>query len=156
MEVFAAWEFGFEPGGFLFDTEVMDRVVLVVEDHGAQGEGGLEVSDGVAAEGSWVAGEGLWVWGVDWHLWSLCRSDGRFENGDDLSGVERSGDCCASGETVSDRGSAKVTERPKRMRFSGSESTCLAFVVDEAGYKSLVSWLSGATLLHRAVWAGSW
>jgi len=33
LEAGPAGEFGFEPGWFLFDAEVMDRVVLVVEDH---------------------------------------------------------------------------------------------------------------------------
>lgn len=70
MEVFAAWEFGFEPAWFLFDAEVVDRVVLVVEDHGAQGEGGFEGGDGVASEGSWVAAQGAGLAGF-WYFWRI-------------------------------------------------------------------------------------
>ena len=57
-EVLASREFGFEPARFLFDAQVMDGVVLVVEDHGVEGEGGFEGADGVAAEGARVASEG--------------------------------------------------------------------------------------------------
>jgi len=59
----AAWEFGFEPAWFFFDGEVMEGVILVVEDHGVEGEGGFEGSDGVASEGAGVALEGA---GVAW------------------------------------------------------------------------------------------
>ena len=64
LEVFTAWEFGFEPAWFLFDGEVVEGVVLVVEDHGVEGEGGFEGGDGVASEGAGVALEGARMPGI--------------------------------------------------------------------------------------------
>ncbi len=69
LEVLAAGEFGFEPTGFLFDAEVVEGVVLVVEDHGVEGEGGLEGGDGVAAEGARVTSEGTRLPGIT----GFCR-----------------------------------------------------------------------------------
>ncbi len=55
-ESFPAGELGFEPGGLFFHTQVVDRVVLIVQDHRVEREGGFECADGVSAEGSGVSG----------------------------------------------------------------------------------------------------
>lgn len=147
-EVLAAGEFGFEPAWFLLDAQVVDGVVLVVEDHGVEGEGGFEGADGVAAEWSWVAGEGpglsgiagslrggglILGWEIVGHCESLCRRIGGLENGMDLSGVGQHVDCCALGDSGRGTGRAILSLRPKTMRFSGSESTWMVPLVDGAG-----------------------
>lgn len=101
-EVLAAWEFGFEPAWFLFDAQVVNGVVLVVEDHGAERHSRTQCADRVSSEWARVTRErarmpgiagflrrgGLgWGGGIGRHYGSLCRRIGGLENGADLSGV---------------------------------------------------------------------
>ncbi len=72
---------------------------------------------------------------------------GRIVNGIDLSGVSVLQIVAPWEVCLEIKGSAKLTERPKRMAFSGSGSTWIAFVVDEAGCESREFRPSGATLL---------
>lgn len=161
-EVLAAWEFGFEPSRFLFDAQVMDGIVLVVEDHGTERHSRTQRADRVSSEWARVTRErarmpgiagflrrgGLgWGGGIGRHCGSLCRRFGGLENGADLSGVSQNR---TSYSFCVNRRRARTAQRPKTIRFSGSESTEWVLLVDGAGWECCELSLMGATLEHRA------